>query len=187
MSKLGITRPTSTVRLCVDLEVRAEWETLMTRLLKEAGKPEGEMLVGNPDAKRLAQEAEALEKRMEESTVIVEHRALSRKRWAELVKAHPPREDSDQDAQFGVNVETFVDAALAEAITGATRATDGTPVEGFTGADWHETADDISNAQWQEFALDFFKLNNGVVTGPTSGTASLVMRSSEKSSERREA
>ena len=119
------------------------------------------------------------------STVIVEHRALTRKRWAELMAAHPAREGNEQDAQFGVNVWTFVDAALADAITGATSASDGEPVEGFTGADWSEVADEISNAQWQQFAFDLFRLNNGVTTGPTSRTASLVMRSSETNSEKR--
>ena len=77
--------------------------------------------------------------------------------------------------------------ALADAITGATRASDGEPVGGFTGADWPEVADEISNAQWQAFAFDLFRLNNGVTAGPTSRTASLVMRSSETNSEQPEA
>lgn len=183
MSKLGITRSTSTVRLCTDMGLAAQHESLQVALEEERTKPDSGMLVGNPEAKRLAAEITALEERMKASTVIVEHRALTRKRWVELMEAHPPREGNEQDAQFGVNVSTFVDAALADAITGATSASDGEPVEGFTGADWPETADDISNAQWQEFALDLFRLNNGVTTGPTSRTASLVMRSSETSSE----
>ena len=140
-----------------------------------------------PEAKQLAEEITALEERMKASTVIVEHRALTRKRWAELMAAHPAREGDEQDASFGVNISTFVDAALADAITGATRASDGEPVEGFTGADWPEAADEMSNAQWNDFARDLFRLNNAVTTGPTSRTASLVMRSSEKSSGQPEA
>ena len=187
MSKLGITRSTSTVRLCTDMGLAAQHESLQVALEEERTKPDSGMLVGNPEAKRLAAEITALEERMKASTVIVEHRALTRKRWVELMEAHPPREGNEQDAQFGVNVETFVDAALADAITGATGASDGEPVEGFTGADWHDTANDISNAQWQQFAFDLFRLNNGVTAGPTSRTASLVMRSSETTSEQPEA
>ena len=86
-----------------------------------------------------------------------------------------------------MNISTFVDAALAEAIEGAAHVTDGSPVDGFTGADWPETANDITNAQWQQFAFDLFRLNNGVTAGPTSRTASLVMRSSETNSEQPEA
>lgn len=183
MSKLGITRSTSTVRLCTDMGLAAQHETLTAALEAERAKPDSGMLVGNPEAKRLAEEITALEDRMKASTVVIEHRALTRKRWAELMAAHPAREGDEQDASFGVNVSTFVDAALADAITGAARASDGEPVDGFTGADWPEVADEISNAQWQAFAFDLFRLNNGVTAGPTSRTASLVMRSSETSSE----
>lgn len=187
MSKLGIKRGTSTVRLCTDMECVAEHETLQVRLEEEKSKPDSGMLVGNPAVKRLAAEITALEDRMTESTVIVTHEALTRKAWAELVAVHPPREGNGEDDTFGVNLETFVDAALAVAITGAVRAHDGSPVEGFTGADWHEVADEISNAQWQTFAFDLFRLNNAVTAGPTSRTASAVMRSSEPTSGQHEA
>ena len=187
MSKLGIKRGTSTVRLCTDMALAAEHETLTVRLAEERAKPDGGMLVGNAEERRLAAEITALEERMQESTVIVTHEALTRKAWAELVAAHPPREDSEEDASLGINVSTFVDAALSLAITGAVRAHDGSPVEGFTGTDWPEVADEISNAQWQQFALDLFRLNNAVTVGPTSRTASLVMRSSEPTSEQPEA
>lgn len=186
MSKLGIKRSTSTVRLCVDLEARAEWERLQVALAEEQAKPDSGMLVGNPEAKRLAAEISALEEKMTASTVIVTTRALTRKRWAELVEAHPPRDENKDDEAFGVNVATFVDAAMAESIESVTRADDGEAV-GFTGADWPEAADEMSNAQWNDFARDLFRLNNAVTTGPTSRTASLVMRSSETSSERPEA
>lgn len=187
MSKLGIKRGTSTVRLCTDMALAAEHETLTVRLAEERAKPDNGMLVGNAEERRLAAEITALEERMQESTVIVTHEALTRKQWAELVAAHPPREDSEEDASLGVNVSTFVDAALAVAITGAVRAHDGSTVEGFSGADWCEVADEISNAQWQQFAFDLFRLNNAVTVGPTSRTASLVMRSSEQTSEQPEA
>ena len=187
MSKLGITRPTSTVRLCTDMDLAAEHENLSVALAEERAKPDSGMLVGNAEERRLAAEILALEERMQESTVVITHRALTRKRWADLTAAHPPREGDEQDAQFGVNISTFVDAALAEAIEGAAHVTDGSPVDGFTGADWPETANDITNAQWQQFAFDLFRLNNGVTAGPTSRTASLVMRSSETNSEQPEA
>ena len=187
MSKLGITRPTSTIRLCTDMGLAAQHETLTAALEAERAKPDSGMLVGNPEAKQLAEEITALEERMKASTVIVEHRALTRKRWVELMEAHPPRDENKDDEAFGVNVSTFVDAAMAESIESVAYASNGEPVEGFTGADWPEVADEISNAQWQAFAFDLFRLNNGVTTGPTSRAASLVMRSSEKNSGQPEA
>ena len=187
MSKLGIKRSTSTVRLCTDLDLAAEHERLQVALAEEQAKPDSGMLVGNPEAKRLAAEISALEEKMTASTVIVTTRALTRKRWAELVEAHPPRDENKDDEAFGVNVSTFVDAAMAESIESVTCASNGEPVEGFTGADWPEAADEMSNAQWNDFARDLFRLNNAVTTGPTSRTASLVMRSSEKNSGQPEA
>lgn len=182
MSKLGIKRSTSTVRLCTDLDLAAEHERLQVALAEEQAKPDSGMLVGNPEAKRLAAEISALEEKMTASTVIVTTRALTRKRWAELVEAHPPRDENKDDEAFGVNVSTFVDAAMAESIESVTRADSGEAVD-FTGTDWPEAADEMSNAQWNDFARDLFRLNNAVTVGPTSRTASLVMRSSEKNSE----
>lgn len=147
----------------------------------EQAKPDNGMAVGNVEARRLAKAITDIEERMKSSTVIITIRALSRKRWAELVAAHPPRDGVEDDTTFGVNVSTFVDVALAESIEGAVRADDGTQLD-FTGKDWPEVAAEISNAQWQQFLFDLFRVNNLVTVGPTSGAASLVMRSSETSS-----
>ena len=187
MSSPAFQRATSTIRVRENLSLVAQWETLNVQLGKEREKPDSGMLVGNPEAKRLAAEISALEEKMTASTVIVTTRALTRKRWAELVEAHPPRDENKDDEAFGVNVSTFVDAAMAESIESVTYASNGEPVEGFAGADWPEAADEMSNAQWNDFARDLFRLNNAVTTGPTSRTASLVMRSSEKSSGQPEA
>lgn len=186
MSKLGIKRSTSTVRLCTDLDLAAQHENLQVALAAERAKPGTEMLAGNPEARRLAEEITGLEAQMVASTVVVTLRALTRKRWAELVAAHPPREDNEDDAAYRVNVSTFVDAAMVESIEKVTRA-DNSEVVDFAGTDWPEAADEMSNAQWNEFAVDLFRLNNGVTAGPTSRAASLLMRPSEANSGQPEA
>lgn len=181
MSKLGITRSTSTIRLCTNLDLAARHETLQNDLAAEKAKPDTGMLNGNPEARRIAAEITSLEEQMRDSTVIVTIRALPRKRWAELLESHPAREGNETDAEFHVNISTFVDAAISESIESVTRASDGEAVD-FTGADWPEAADEMSNAQWNEFALDLFRLNNAVTANPTSRAASAVMRSSEANS-----
>ena len=186
MSSPAFQRATSTIRVRENLSLVAQWETLNVQLGKEREKPDSGMLVGNPEAKRLAEEITALEDLMQESTVIVTHEALSRKQWTELVAAHPQREGVADDETWGVNVSTFVDAALRLVVTDAAYAKSGARADRYTDPAW-TASETLSNAQWNEFAFDLFRLNNTVTAGPTSRTASLVMRSSEKNSEQPEA
>ena len=186
MSKLGIKRATVIVDLCTDMDQVAEWERLVDLLKAERAKPDNGMLAGNPEIRRLAAEITAIERAMDKNTLRFTLAAVTRKVWAEAVAAHPAREDNEQDAERGVNVSTFVDAVMAHSIVSVTHKESGETVD-FTGADWHEAADEMSNGQWEEFAAKVFLLNNGVVGRPTSRAASLVMRSSETSSEQPEA
>lgn len=186
MSKLGIKRSTSTVRLCTDLDLAAQHENLQVALAAERAKPDTGMMNAGSEARRLAEQITDLEAQMVASTVVFTLTALPRKRWAELEAGHPPREDNKIDATYGVNVSTFVDAAMPESIESVKRASDDEPVD-FSGADWTEAADEMSNAQWQEFAVDLFRLNNGVTAGPTSRAASALMRSSAANSEQPDA
>ena len=186
MSSPAFQRATSTIRVCENLNHVAQWETLSVQLGKEREKPDSGMLVGNPEAKRLAEEITALEDLMQESTVIVTHEALTRKQWAEMKAAHPPRDGETEDGEYGVNLDTFVDAVLRLAVTDAVYAKSGARADRYTDPAW-TASETLSNAQWSEFAFDLFRLNNAVTTGPTSRTASLVMRSSEKNSGRPEA
>lgn len=188
MSKLGITRATATVELCTDMERVAEWERLNADLAVAKNKPQTEMLNGNLEALRIAEQITAAEEAMAASTVVFTIRALGRKRWAELQEAHPAREGDEQDAEYGVDVFPFINAVLADpdAIVSVVNKASGEVVD-FTGTDWPETAAEISNGQWNEFARKVLVLNNGVVARPTSRAASLEMRRSETTSEQPEA
>lgn len=188
MSKLGITRATATVELCTDMERVAEWERLVAELDAAKNKPQADMLNGNTEALRIAKEITAVEEATAASTVVFKIRALSRKRWAELQEAHPAREGDEQDAEYGVDVFPFINAVLAEpdAIVSVVNKATGEAVE-FKGSDWPDTAAEISNGQWNEFARKVLVLNNGVVARPTSRAASLEMRRSETNSEQPDA
>lgn len=56
---------------------------------------------------------EAAERAVEVSLV-----AMKRRAFRDLMAEHPPREKNDDDAQYGVNVDTFAPAFLAKSITG---------------------------------------------------------------------
>src|SRR5690606_3094284 len=117
---------------------------------------------GNTEALRIAKEITAVEEATAASTVVFKIRALSRKRWAELQEAHPAREGDEQDAEYGVDVLPFINAVLAEpdAIVSVVNKATGEAVE-FKGSDWPDTAAEISNGQWNEFARKVLVLNNG--------------------------
>ncbi|VXC08800.1 hypothetical protein [Aeromicrobium sp. 9AM] len=52
----------------------------------------------------------------EVSALDIKVKALGRRKWRELVAAHPPREDSRSDQAVGVNEDTFKDVLIAASV-----------------------------------------------------------------------
>lgn len=57
-----------------------------------------------------------LREQIRQATITVRMRAVSRRRWDELMRSHPPRPDNDPDQRAGYNIEDFYFAAVRESI-----------------------------------------------------------------------
>lgn len=166
MSKLGAKRPETVVEFCTDFDLQAEHD-IASAELAALNQRESQTLA-SPAKRAVAKKVVDLEKKMLDSIVCFTLQALPRKRWAELESAHQPREDNTVDAHYRVNMETFIDAVMSEAepvpvIVSVTKKSDGSPVD-FGPGDWNAEADEMTNAQWDQFALAVLALNRGKVT-----------------------
>lgn len=171
-------RPSKTVELCTDMSLAAEHERLEAQL-RDAEREEtvDPRLAKRSGAKTLASKVQKLEQAMADSTLAFTLTALSHKRWTELAAEHPPREDNEIDDAWDVNISTFIDAAMPESITAVTEKKSGNPVE-FTGSEWDGLADQMTDAQWNEFGLTLLRLNRQQVAPDFSKAASRVIRNS---------
>ncbi|AEI11814.1 hypothetical protein [Cellulomonas gilvus] len=171
MSSLTIKRAEKAIDFCTDLALTARHEQLDAELGDVRKKRQ--TLASHSEAELVAQLRD-LERQMAESTVVFVLRALSNKRWAEHEAAHPPRKGDAADEAYSVNLSTFVDAVMPESIVSVTHKHDGSPVDFDPATDWMSLADEMSNAQFQVFALALLALNRGVTAAPFSLTASLA-------------
>lgn len=94
---------TVTVPICREASLLDEHARLEAQAQAEIGS-----LAGPSRAAELA----ALEVRIEEASTPFVFRALSRKAWADLLKAHPPSKE-DLKARVDFNPDTFPHAAIA--------------------------------------------------------------------------
>lgn len=186
MGKLSIKRPETYVSLCLDMSLRADWETLDEQLREARKKTTGDRLTGNAEAARLAEQIGQLEQRMAEETVRFRLRALPRNRWAELVNEHPARQDDDADKNLGVNRETFFDAVITatdkagvpETIMSVRDHND--ELVDFELDDWEQLADDMTDQQYADFANAAWMINRGRASIPFSHAASRMTQTSDE-------
>lgn len=171
---LTITRAETTVEVCTDLALKAQHEQA-ERALLEARRDQKTM--ASEIVRQLAEQVRQLEQQMAAQTVVFTIRALPHKKWAEHEEAHPPREGVEEDKGLGVNSSTFFDAVMPVSIVAVTRKSDGETVPFEPAADWPALADEISNAQYNEFALTVLRVNRGVTGAPFSSAASLATQS----------
>jgi len=172
---LKIKRARKTVPLVTDLSLAAEHERAVQALQdaqRDAKKDERE---NSPAVKAAAARVVELEQAMRAETVFVELEAWNRKRWAEFEEAHPPKDGNETDEAFGVDLNAL-DDAIEQMIVAAMDHEDA-PVE-FTADTWAEVKDEISQGQWEPFALAVLALNRKSADAPFSLAASRVTRDS---------
>ena len=151
---ITIKRPTKTVDLCTDLELVAEHERLSEQALESRKHGvQDDRITGDPTAARILE----LEKLMQDSVLVFTLQALPTKKWEELKAAHPARDGDETDAMFGVNVSTFVDVAMPDSVLSVVQKTTGDAVEWGT---WDALEGQLSNGQWQVFAVRLMEANN---------------------------
>lgn len=182
MSKLGLTRPTVAIELCTNLGLVAEHDRLSAALV-EAKMNAAQADRMNSPVGGIATKIRDLETQMRADTVVFTLGALPRKQWAELEAAHPERPGVELDKQFSVNMSTFIEAVMATpgTIVEVIRKETGEAVD-FTGADWADEAEEMSDGQWTRFAVKLLEINRGSKPVPFNRAASAQTRRSEPNS-----
>lgn len=178
---ITIRRPEGVVELCTDLALRSDWESAVADL-DEARKSRSDRLV-NSSVAELAERVLALESSMSEVTHVFRLRALPRRRWQELVLEFPARDGNAVDESMGVDHSRFFDAVLMEpgAVFAVVEKVSGEPVDFDPAKDWQGLADEMTDAQWNDFASKVLELNRAVTSVPKSLLASRLMEiSAEK-------
>lgn len=100
--------------------------------------------------------------------------ALPRRRYRELLAAHPPRDDDKADEAAGFNIDAFSDALVPESIA---------PGQFDTDADRDAFLDDLSDAEWSQVASAAVRINEGGAPDPKARMASHLTRESDETSE----
>lgn len=177
---LTIKRPTKGVELCLDLELRSEWEQAEVALAEARKDPTvDQRLTGGP-VTELAKKLTALEAAMSAATVTFRLEALNRVEWSRLRTEHPPRKGDDSDKSLGFNEASLFEVAIPQSIKGVDDH-EGNPVE-WSPDSWQGLADEMTNRQYEDFKIAVLELN--VLGGsrlPKSMAASLVMGRSVES------
>ena len=176
---ITVKRAETTVEFCSDLSLQSEWEAASGEFADARRNPSGRM--ADPEVRAAAEKVRELEDAMEAAILVFKVRALPRKRWQELIAAHPKRDDSEQDETYGVNVSTFFDAVASEpgSIYAVNfKATDEV-VDFDPSQEWSALADDMTDGQYNDFVEAFLKVNRLSTTRPFSRAASLAMKDSD--------
>ena len=174
---ITIKRAADIVELCTDLELQADHDRLSEELRsrqKNAG------IMENSGVSEIARSIADLEKTMRESTLEFTLQALPRKRFAEFEAANPPRDGDKTDVALGINISNL-DELIAACVTRVSEKVSGNDVEFDAAAEWVALADDMSDGQWQKFALAALQVNRGATQAPFSVLASRVIQRSEES------
>jgi hypothetical protein len=177
---LTINRATKTVPLCLDLSLKADHDRALMHLEEVQKAAATDPREASSAVAEAAAAVQALEAKMVEQTLTFTLQAVTRKRWNEYELAHPPRDDNDGDATFGLD-PSALDEIIVESVTGVTNPA-GEAVPFDPKSEWSALSDEMSSAQWTVFAIATLALNNGATSAPFSQAASLAMRRSAATS-----
>ncbi|WP_341719933.1 hypothetical protein QQG74_09605 [Micromonospora sp. FIMYZ51] len=169
----------TTVWLCLNGKLRAEYEAVKARIEERAANadtgddlPEGDERLAtrtrkaepDPEQPRL----DELEEKMRQHTIPFKVVALGRQEWEDLFSKHPPRRDKDgkRDPRdgLGVNSSTFFPALVRQSIAEPEMTADR----------WTKLYNKLSDAQFERLWLAAWELNRSEEDVPflPSGSAS---------------
>lgn len=165
-------RAERSVQLCLRADLTAQMQDLQRQL--EAAEKQAaatDSLAGSGvDVRGLAEQIEAVRKEMLGHTATFTMRAVPRRRWTELVAAHPAREGHPTDTVLGLNEDSFFEVLLKEC----------TVAPALDDDDWKHLLDDVlSDAQWKTLTNAVWGVNCRDVDVPFSSAASRILSSSE--------
>lgn len=161
--------PEKSVPLCLRGDLMAEVQALESQLEDSRDVT----LADRGNARKVAEQIEALREEMVAGTYVFRVRGLSRTEWASLVASNPPRKDSDVDSAMGYNFESFFPALVQRCLID--------PVLDQGGFD--DLLDKLSDGQFQELADAAVAVCRRKVDVPFSLAASATLRSSGDSLE----
>ncbi|MFE3452379.1 hypothetical protein ACFXJ8_25995 [Nonomuraea sp. NPDC059194] len=167
----GLKLPETEVPIVMRGDLQARFEELERALDIARRRPESDSLAGGGgDARRIAEEIEALRAEMQGHVRVFLLRALPRKAWSDLVKEHPARK---QDTSAGVdfNRDTLPVAALAACSVKPRMA------EEKAG----RLVDALTQGQWMTLWNAILELNGGSGEVPFSALASVTLSSTRTS------
>lgn len=168
--------------------LRATWKTIKEAYdRKKATQSATEMLVPDPELKRLAAQLAELEEQMAENAIVVTVQAMRRERtpstpkdeltWKELCEAHPPRKGKDSkplpEDSTGVNMQTFPEQLIRASIIGP---------DDLTTDEWDTLLYEyMTDAQYDAMFEMCWRLNRNKVDVPFSFAASKTLKSGSSS------
>jgi hypothetical protein len=160
--------PERIYNLCVRADLRAEWEqaeqALAVAELEARDSLAGMSAAGKTAAKRVRE----LEAEMDQHSVPIRLRALTHRGLSDLLAAHPPREDKEDESTF--NVDTFGVGLLASC------AVDPVMTEEQAG----QLIDGLTHGQWDDLFNTLWSLNRSSVDVPKSRRASAALLSTKR-------
>ncbi len=172
---ITIKRARRAVPLCTDLSLYAQHDQAVTAL-DAAQKADGSTIIPSDATRAHADSVQQLEGAMAAATVTFELEADRRDVWEQFEAANPPREGNETDLRYGLDLSAL-DQVIGLAIVSVTDA-HGEPVDFNGTTDWPALADELSQAQWETFALAVLGVNRGVKAAPFSQSASRTTRAS---------
>lgn len=161
-------RPEASVLICMRGDLAADHEAAERELIDVKDRRDDSKEGAGVGA--LVERIEALEAEMRAHSHAFRLQALPRHEFRELLNAHPPRRGDDDevirdDAAYGINRETFYPALV--------RACCVDPV--LEDSAWAKLLDHLlTDAQFQELAVNAWNLNAGKIDIPFSRAASFV-------------
>lgn len=155
--------------LCTRPDLRGEWEQAEKDLARAETAARGATLAGgSPTVAQIAERIQQLEAEMEQHTFPIKLQALTHKGWSDLLAAHPPREDHDDDTAY--NVDTFGVGLLSAC------AMDPVMDDEQAG----KLIDSLTIGQWNELFNTLWLLNRSGGDIPKSRRASEALLNSQK-------
>lgn len=175
-----ITRRTKTVTLLQGedderlQELRVKASELRQRAEKLRKAPRSALLADETDpaldaefaASEAEREADEFAAEAEARGVEITLRALGRRRWPELLEAHPPREGNDADKRSGANLKTLPDVLVPESIVEPQ----------MSPGEKTDFLDGLSFGQWDYLALEAWNLNTQAGADPKARLGSETTR-----------
>jgi len=163
--------PEKQVPICLRTDLQEEYEDLERQLAEAtANAAIDPRLNSGGHTRRIAEQVAELEQRMQDDILWLHMRALPRRKWDALIKAHPKREDEAEDELLGFNPETFFPAAI--------RACTYEP-DDLDDETWMLLFDEkLTAGQFRDLHNAVLALNIRKVSVPNSSAASRILRGS---------